>query len=269
MIKATSTTFRLKLFLLATVAATLNTSFTSPWRSKHSAFSAIVIDAGHGGADQGSSGRISKEKNVTLKVALKLGKAINERFPGVKVYYTRTSDVFIPLYQRIEIANKRKAALFISIHCNSMPSGSARRTTTKGTETFVSGFGRLREQSVAIRENASILLEKNYKENYDGYDPRDPESLIIFSLIKSTNRLQSIKLGSFLEKEYRRSGRLSRGVKEQSLAVLAKAGLPAVLTEIGFISHPQEERFINSEAGQTEIVANILDGIASYKEDID
>jgi len=206
----------------------------------------------------------------------------------VKVIYTRTTDVFIPLYERVAIANQAKADLFISIHCNSMPikrviSGykkdsrgrkvpiykSVQSTSTRGTETFVSGFGRLDEQDVAMRENASILFEKDYKENYDGYDPKDPESIIMLSLMKNAFREQSIKLATFMQDEYTQTGRVDRGVKEQSLAVLARAGMPAVLTEIGFISNPTEEEYMNSAAGQNEIVNCLLKAIQSYKKQVE
>lgn len=248
----------------------------------------IVIDAGHGAHDAGAKGRTSFEKDITLQVALKLGKAIQREMKGINVIYTRTSDVFIPLYERIGLANSKKADLFISIHCNSMPNikkrtitGYRRRkgkrlpiyrttsipnTTTRGTETFVSGYGRLDEQDAAVRENASMLLEDNYKENYEGFDPKDPESYIIFSLMKNAYRDQSIRLASFIEGEYVKTGRSSRGVKELSLAVLARAGMPAVLTELGFISNPDEERYLNSANGQEEVVNNLLTAIKSYKK---
>ncbi|KHJ38393.1 N-acetylmuramoyl-L-alanine amidase AmiC [Pedobacter glucosidilyticus] len=229
----------------------------------------IVIDAGHGGEDGATRGLFSKEKDVALQVALKLGKAIEAKLPDVKVVYTRKTDVFVKLYDRIGIANREKADIFISIHCNSMPSNYKNRSAVRGTETLVSGFGRMGEQESALRENASILLEKDYKNNYEGFDPNDPESYIIFSLMKNTFREQSIKLASLLQEEYKKSGRISRGVKEQSLAVLAKAGMPAILTEIGFISSPEEERYINSDEGQDEIVSNILNAIITYKKQIE
>lgn len=248
----------------------------------------IVIDAGHGGQDGATHGAISKEKNVALSVALKLGAAIEEKLPGVKVLYTRQTDVFVKLYERIGLANKEKADLFISIHCNSMPlvrqryvlkytsSGkpiyayrSIPNPVTRGTETFVAGFGRIGEQDAAIRENASILLEKDYKKNYEGFDPKDPESYIIFSLMKNAFRDQSIKLASLVQDEYVKSGRINRGVQEKGLAVLQRAGMPAILTEIGFISNPDEEAFINSDEGQAEIVDNLVSAIAAYKKQIE
>ncbi|MGK9126253.1 N-acetylmuramoyl-L-alanine amidase [Olivibacter sp. SA151] len=252
----------------------------------------IVIDAGHGGRDGNTHGSFSKEKDITLAVALKLGKAIEKEIEGVKVVYTRTDDSFIELYERIGIANRNKADLFISLHCNSMPHTSRRvvsryvrnkrgrrvpvyktissqNTSVSGVETFVSGYGRLDEQDVAMRENASMLLEENYQENYDGFDPKDPESYIIFSLMKNQYRDLSIKLATFIQNEYIKAGRLDRGVKEQSLAVLARAGMPAVLTEMGFISNPEEEHYMNSAKGQAEIVENLVNAIKNYKKQIE
>jgi N-acetylmuramoyl-L-alanine amidase len=226
----------------------------------------IVIDPGHGGHDGATKGKFSREKDVALEVALKLGKAIEKEFKDVKVIYTRESDVFVKLYERTAVANDNKADLFISIHCNSMPiTRRGQNTAARGTETFVSGFHRLGQQDVAVRENASLLLEENYKENYQGFDPNDPESYIIFSLMKNQYRDQSIRLASFIQEEFSAVGRVDRGVKEQGLAVLATAGMPAILTEIGFISNPEEEKYMNSAFGQAEIVKNLLNAIKKYK----
>jgi len=228
----------------------------------------IVVDAGHGGKDGSTRGLFSREKDVALAVALLLGETIEKEIPNSKVIYTRTEDVFIPLYERIAIANRAHADLFISIHCNSMPSNMRNRTESRGVETFVSGSGRLGEQEVAVRENASILLEKNFKDNYEGYDPTDPESFIVLSLMKNAYRRQSIKLAKLIQDQYIQNGRVDRGVKEQSLAVLAKAGMPAVLTEIGFISNPSEEEYINSLSGRQEIVQNIKNAILEYTKPV-
>ncbi len=242
----------------------------------------IVIDAGHGGKDGATRGAFSTEKQVALEVSLKLGKAIEKAMPDIRVLYTRTDDSYPALYERISLANREKADIFISIHCNSMPlvrqryvvKGKAHyrsipNPVTRGTETFVAGFGRLGEQDVAIRENASILLEKDYKDNYGGFDPNDPESYIIFSLMKNAFRDQSIKLASLVQDEYKKSGRIDRGVKEQGLAVLQRAGMPAILTEIGFISNPEEEKYMNSAEGQKEIVDNLVSAIANYKKAVE
>ncbi len=224
----------------------------------------IVLDAGHGGDKPGARGRSSYEKNLALQVTLKLGKAIEAALPDVRVLYTRTTDMDVDLYKRIEFANTNKADIFISIHCNAHS-----RRDARGTETLVSGFHRLGEQDAAIRENADILLEENYEENYNGFDPSDPESYVIFSLMKNHYREHSIKLASFIQDEFASSGRVDRGVKEQGLAVLARAGMPAVLTEIGFISNQEEERYMLSDAGQTEIVKNLLEAIKLYKKQME
>lgn len=226
----------------------------------------IVLDAGHGGKDGSTRGEFSKEKDVALAVALQLGQTIQEQIPNAKVIFTRTEDVFIPLYERIDIANRAHADLFISIHCNSMPFNMRGRTNVTGVETLVSGSGRLGEQDAAVRENASILLEKDYKDNYEGFNPNDPESFIILGLMKNAYRRQSIKIAGLIQQQYIKAGRVDRGVKEQSLAVLAKAGMPAVLTEIGFISNPGEEEYINSPSGRGEIVQNITNAILEYRK---
>lgn len=223
----------------------------------------VVIDAGHGGKDSGTRSARSLEKNVALKVALKLSKAL--RAKGVRVVLTRSTDVFVPLYERIEKANRVKADLFISLHCNSLPYNKKNRSSIRGVETYVSGFGRLDEQDIAIRENASILLEKDYKKNYNGYDPKDPETIIILSLMKNAYRTKSIQLATLIQKEYRKAGRIDRGVHEKSLAVLARASMPAVLTEIGYLSSPVEERYMNSAAGQEEISSGILNAVLAFK----
>ncbi len=243
----------------------------------------IVIDAGHGGHDSGAVGRQSKEKDIALQVSLKLGKKIQREFPGIKVVYTRTTDVYPKLYERPALANKHHADLFISIHCNSGGVTTRRvkarngryvtrrtlNTSAKGTETLVLGFSRTGDQDVAIRENASILMEDNYKENYGGFDPKDPSTYIIFSLMKRRFREQSIRLASYMQDQFKASGRTDRGVKEQSLAVLATAGMPAVLTEIGFISNPDEERYMMSAAGQEAIVNNLFDAINTYRKSVE
>ncbi|WP_090974557.1 N-acetylmuramoyl-L-alanine amidase family protein [Parapedobacter composti] len=255
------------IFCVLFLSITLPTSgFANKYVDSTYAVRTIVLDAGHGGHIPGARGAISLEKNIALQVALKLGKALEAEIPGVKVYYTRTTDVNVELYKRIEFANQKRADLFISIHCNAAPS---RRTQVRGTETFVSGFHRLGEQDAAIRENADILLEENYKENYSGFDPNDPESYILFSLMKNQFREQSIHLASFIQDQYAKSGRVDRGVQELGLQVLAGAGMPAVLTEIGFISHPEEERYMNSEKGQAEIVKNLVDAIKAYKRHVE
>jgi len=246
----------------------------------------IVIDAGHGGDKPGAAGSYSLEKNIALQVALKLGKKFEADMPGVKIIYTRKTDIDVSLYKRAEKANDAKADLFIAIHCNSMPdkrvvTGYTKRKgkkiakyayvknkTTRGVETFVAGSHRLHEQDGAIRENADVRLEKDYKKNYDGYDPKDPETFIILSLFKNVYRDKSLRLAKLIQNNYTRENhRLDRGVKEQGILVLQRCGLPAVLTEIGFISNPAEEDYMNSASGQSEIVNAIFKAVKTYKKE--
>jgi N-acetylmuramoyl-L-alanine amidase len=246
----------------------------------------IVIDAGHGGDKPGAAGSYSLEKNIALQVALKLGKKFEEEMPGVRILYTRKRDIDVSLYKRAEIANNAKADLFIAIHCNSMPdrrviTGYTRKKgrkiakysyvkdkSTRGVETFVAGSHRLNEQNGAIRENADISLEKDYKKNYDGYDPKDPETFIILSLFKNVYRDKSLRLAKLIQNNYTKDNhRLDRGVKEQGILVLQRCGLPSVLTEIGFISNPSEEDYMNSASGQSEIVSAIFKAVKTYKKE--
>jgi len=246
----------------------------------------IVIDAGHGGDKPGAAGSYSLEKNVALQVALKLGKKFEEDMPEVKILYTRKTDIDVPFFRRAEIANEAKADIFISIHCNSMPDNKVvtgytkkngrkvakyayvKNKTTRGTETFVAGSHRLNEQDAAIRENADVTLEKDYKKNYDGYDPNDPETFIILSLFKNTYRDKSLKLARLIQNNYTNdNNRIDRGVKEQGILILQRCGLPAVLTEIGFISNPAEEDYLNSASGQAEIVKSIFNAVKTYKKE--
>jgi N-acetylmuramoyl-L-alanine amidase len=227
----------------------------------------IVIDPGHGGRKPGASGSYSKEKDISLKVALKLGEIIKEELPDIKVIFTRKTDIDVDLYRRAEIANEANADLFISVHCNSMPPGNKH---IKGVETLVAGSHRLKEQDAAIRENADIKLEKNYKSKYDGYDPSNPSSFILLSLLKNTFRDKSIKFAKLIQNSYiNRDERFSRGVKEQGVLVLQRCGMPAVLTEVGFISNTEEEKYINSQKGQSEIANSIFEAIKTYKKNIE
>lgn len=238
----------------------------APYRIK-----TIVIDAGHGGRFTGAVGQYSREKDVTLKVAMRLGKAIEANMKDVTVLYTRTTDRNFEevnskdLKKRIDMANEAKADLLISIHCNSMGAGTKNRTSVRGVETFVAGFARLNEQDAAIKEY--MALEEEYK--IDERVATDPTTAIFLSLVKNSLREQSIRLATFIQNEYVASGRVNRGVQELSLAVLRTATMPAVLTEIGFISNPAEEEYINSDSGQNEIVNNLLKAIQTYKRQVE
>jgi N-acetylmuramoyl-L-alanine amidase len=226
----------------------------------------IVIDAGHGGAKPGAKGSFSWEKDVALKVALKLGTKLQEELPQIKVVQTRKTDVDVDWYRRAAIANDLKADLFISIHCNSMPAGHSH---VRGTETFVGAYRRINEMDAGLKENEEIIKDKNYKAKGQ-YDPNDPEEAILLSLYKSLYRSKSLALASYIQKNYTEvNKRVNRGVKEQGLLILQRAAMPSVLTEIGFISNSEEEKYINSEEGQEEIVMAIVNAIKQYKKEVE
>jgi len=222
----------------------------------------IVLDAGHGGKDAGCSGKDSKEKNLTLEYVLSLGAMIEEKYPDINVIYTRKNDVFVELYERANIANRAKADLFISIHCNWNPN-----TSPYGTETYVLGLHRAKDNlEVAKRENSSIFLESDYKKNYDGFDPNSPEGNIIFSMCQNAHLDQSISIAEKIEKEFSvRSGRKSRGVRQAGFLVLRATSMPAILVETGFLSNQKEEDYMISSKGKKEIVQNIFHGFEKYK----
>lgn len=224
----------------------------------------IVIDAGHGGHDPGAMGKNSKEKEIALQIALKIGKELNSINPSFRIIYTRTKDIFIPLHKRISLANKEKADLFISIHCNYVDNPHV-----CGTETFVMGLHRAEENlNVAKRENSSVLLESGYEANYEGYDPNSPVGHILLSMFQNIFLDNSIELASkvelYLEK---RNNTSSRGVKQAGFVVLRQATMPSVLIETGFLSNPKEEEYLLSEKGQKEMAQSISTGVFSYFSD--
>ena len=222
----------------------------------------VVLDAGHGGKDAGCSGKDSKEKNLTLEYVLALGTMISEKYPEIHVVYTRKSDEFVELYERANIANKNKADLFISIHCNWNPN-----STPYGTETYVLGLHRAKDNlEVAKRENSSIFLENNYEKNYDGFDPNSPEGNILLSMCQNAHLTQSISLAEKIEKEFAvKSQRKSRGVRQAGFLVLRATSMPAILVETGFLSNGAEEDYMTGTKGKKQIVQNIFSGFEKYK----
>lgn len=224
----------------------------------------VVIDAGHGGHDSGCLGAPSnsKEKNVTLAVALKLGALITKNFPDIKVIYTRKTDVFIELHERAGIANRNNADLFISIHCNANAN-----TAAFGAETYLMGLHKTDANlDVSKRENAVITLEKDYKNQYDGFDPNAPETHIILSLNQNAHIEQSTLLAGFIQKQFKELGRYSRGVKQAGFLVLYKTAMPAVLIETGFLTNPSEGSYLISDEGQSKLSSSIFKGFKSYKD---
>jgi N-acetylmuramoyl-L-alanine amidase len=225
----------------------------------------VVIDAGHGGHDAGCKSVSGKyEKNVALDVALLVGEYLEKNFPDLKVIYTRKTDTFIALYQRANVANRANADVFISIHCNSGKSA-------KGTETFALGVHRYEENlEVAKRENGVILLEKDYQKHYDGFDPKEPETMIFLASQQQQFQSESLLLADFIQKQYiEHAKRGSRGVKQQGLAVLAGSNMPSVLTEIGFLTHPDEEKFLTSPEGKQYVAGSIYRAFKNFKQSID
>ncbi|MBN2347202.1 MAG: N-acetylmuramoyl-L-alanine amidase [Bacteroidales bacterium] len=226
----------------------------------------VVIDPGHGGKDSGALGKKSKEKDIVLAVALKLGKYIEEKFDDVKVIYTRKTDEFIPLYQRAEIANQNNADLFISIHANGWSDPES-----YGTETLVLGLHRGQENfEVAKRENSVILLEDDYSVRYEKFDPESQESYVALALMQREYFKQSIDFAKIVQDQFReRTHRKDRGVKQQGLLVLAQTAMPGVLVETGFVSNRNEEKFLISEEGQDYIASAIFRAFRDYKIEIE
>lgn len=225
----------------------------------------VVIDPGHGGKDFGASVGNAKEKDIVLDVALRLGESIKASYPEVKVIYTRSKDVFIPLYDRANIANKNKADVFISIHVN-----GTQNSTAQGTETFVLGEHRSKDNlEVEKKENSVILLEDDYTTTYEGYDPNSPESNIMFLAIQSEYLEQSIMLASEVQEQFRSAKRGDRSVKQAGFLVLRQTTMPSVLIELGFISHPNERNYLISEHGKTTLSASIFNAFKSYKRKIE
>ena len=225
----------------------------------------LVIDAGHGGHDAGAIGAFSKEKDINLNVALAFGRYVERNCPDVKVIYTRKTDVFVTLNDRANIANKAKADLFMSIHTNSLPSGRISR----GMETYTLGMHRAADNlEVAKRENQVILQEKGYKETYQGFDPNSAESYIIFEFMQDNNMQKSVELAKLVQKNTcSLAGRLDKGVKQAGFLVLRATSMPSCLIELGFISTPDEERFLNSSSGIDNMARGIYNAFAQYKND--
>lgn len=227
----------------------------------------LVIDAGHGGNDAGAVGKITKEKTINLNVALAFGKLVEQNCPDVKVIYTRKTDVFIPLHTRADIANKNKADLFISIHTNALPKGHISR----GLETYTLGMHRAADNlAVAKRENEVILYEKDYKQRYQGFDPNSSESYIMFEFMQDHNMAQSVELAKFVQRRTcAAAGRQNKGVKQAGFLVLRETSMPSCLIELGFISTPDEEQYLNSATGVSELGRGIYQAFVDYKRKYD
>jgi N-acetylmuramoyl-L-alanine amidase len=227
-------------------------------------FKTIIIDPGHGGKDPGAHGAYSKEKNITLAIAKKLRTALNEQMPSLNTVLTRTTDEFIELHRRDDIASQHKGNLFISIHCNSSPE---KVSSERGVLLLVYGYHRAGEQFEALRENASIFIEKDYKTKYNGYGENSAINTIVLSNFQQKYRKECIHFADLVNHEFKKGdGRHSLGVKEQGVLVLQQSAMPAVLIETGFINNPKDEAYLNSAEGQSEIVQSIIRALSKYRK---
>ena len=227
----------------------------------------LVIDPGHGGHDAGALGAISKEKNINLAVALRFGKYVEQNLPEVRVIYTRKTDVFIPLNERANIANRANADLFISVHTNALPAGKVAR----GFETYTLGMHRAKDNlDVAMRENSVISMEKDYQQRYQGFDPRSSESYIIFEFIQGKNMERSVELARMIQRGVcDGANRPDKDVHQAGFLVLRETSMPGCLIELGFITTPDEERLLNNDSRVDDIARGIYEAFAKYKNKYD
>ena len=237
-------------------------SFSANTYNKISKQMVVIIDPGHGGKDPGAVSKGIQEKDVVLEIGLKLGNYISESYPDVKVIFTRSTDVFVPLIDRSRIANKSKADLFISLHANTCGTPSLR-----GTETFVLGLSRSNENlDVAKKENSVILTEDNYKETYAGFDPNSSESYIMFELVQNTYLDQSLSFADDIQQQFKsRLESSNRGVKQAGFLVLRQSSMPSVLVETGFVSNQSEASYLKSDKGQHIIANSIFNAFRKFK----
>ncbi len=269
-------------------------------RGRQKVINTIVIDPGHGGSDAGAHGVYSYEKDICLDISLKLGKMIEKEFPDIKLLYTRTTDTYPALHSRANFANENKGDLFLCIHVNSAPAkrmseitgyktvtyytgkGKNRKKKTKqvpqyryytvpsnakGTETYIWGAHKSEEKELAVRENSYIYMEKDFEKNYGpNFDPNSPEAVAV-SLLKTKQYFKrSATLAGYVQDEFAKVGRVDRDVKQRGVGiwVLQATAMPSVLVETGFISNPEEEKYLNSQEGQTEIADCIVKALRKY-----
>lgn len=226
----------------------------------------VVIDAGHGGKDPGAIKGNVQEKNITLSVAKALGNMIHEKYPDVKVVYTRSTDKFVPLDQRAAVANKNKADLFISIHVN-----ATKATSARGTETFVMGLDKSNSNmEVCQLENSVLTLEEGYNSKYSGFDPKNPESYIIFSLLQNSHLEQSLIMAEAVQNEMKKGPiTYNRGVKQAPFLVLWKCTMPSILVELGFLSNPTDYKALTTKSSQVQFATRIFKAFEAYKKQYD
>ncbi len=291
----------LLIFLIAALGITVSGFLDkeSPGNTKQKVLKTIVIDPGHGGSDPGARGSYSSEKDICLDVSLKVGAMIEKELPDIKLVYTRTTDVYPALHARANLANESKGDLFLCIHVNSAPpkrhseitgyktvtyyvgKGKNRKkktkkvpqyrywtspSTAKGTETYIWGAHKGDDKELAVRENAPMMQEENYKSNYGEIDPNSPE-FIALSLLKTKQYFKrSATLAGFVQDEFFKIGRVDRDVRQRGVGiwVLQATAMPSILVETGFISNPEEEKYLNSEEGQNQLSRSIVNALKTY-----
>lgn len=255
---------KIYLYIAALLVAIITTSFQfSPSGSKPGEF-LLVIDAGHGGKDPGCHGVVAREKNVALSIALELERLVKETMPEVRVVMTRRTDVFVELHARAAHASRNKADFFISIHCNAND-----KKEISGTETYAMGLHKESANlNTMMAENSVILMEEDYEEQYDGFDPESPEAYIMFSLIKDAYLKQSLSLATRVENQFKTQGRKSRGVKQAGFLVLWRAGTPAILVESGFLTNAEEEKYLHTDTGQKQVALSVFKAFKEYKTEM-
>lgn len=245
---------------LSVLLVMVTLSFKAPVKNR---LKIVVLDAGHGGKDPGTGN--GKEKKYALDITLKLGEKIKETHENVKVIYTRDGDYFVPLHKRADIANKNRADLFISIHCNALP----RSSTTRGTETYVMGLHKTQENlDLAKTENSAILFEDNYSKDYRGYNPKSPLAHIMMANFQNAYMEQSMAFASRIEKNMAKvNGQKSRGVKQAGFIVIWETTMPSVLIETGYLTNNQDAQILGSESGREKISKAIFKAFEEYKND--
>jgi N-acetylmuramoyl-L-alanine amidase len=239
--------------------------FVAPVFAQDTKFT-VVIDAGHGGHDPGAQGAISKEKDINLAISLALGSIIEQKFKDVKVVFSRKTDKYLTLQERADVVNDHHADLFICVHTNASPSSAA-----YGAESFTLGLAKSKANlDVAMRENSVITMEENYKAKYQGFDPSSVDSYIMFEFMQDKYIDRSVDFASTIQKQFKNyCNRSDRGVRQAGFWVLHRSACPSVLVEVGFISNPAEERYLNSEAGQREMASGIFNAFVDYKRNHD
>lgn len=257
-----------KSFILAVLIPFLLMGFVNSSFAQRRQTFTVVIDPGHGGKDPGALGAISKEKDIVLSVGKKLGEKINSNHSDVKVVYTRSIDKFIPLDERPKIANKANAQLFISLHCNAL---EKHKRSPEGVETYILGLHRSQDNlEVAKRENSVIEYEDNYETKYQGFNPKEPESYIIFEFMSNKFLEQSLSFATLTQHELINGAkRTNRNVRQAGFLVLRETGMPSALIELGYITNRAEEKYLNSEQGQNVLVNSIYNAFTQYKKEYD